>query len=52
VSSDGGPYSVTYNVDVTGTATDFYFQSGTLLGSGATDGTRATYVTEGSCRWF
>lgn len=46
-------FSVTYNVDVEGTETTYYFaSSGGTLGTGNTNGARTTYTTEADCVYW
>ncbi len=46
-------FTTTYNVKVTDGATTFSFAgSGSTLGVGQTDGSRATYLADGECLWF
>ena len=44
---------LTYNIAIDGRSTDYSFaSSGEPLGVGETDGTRSTYLTESTCKYF
>ena len=46
-------FTIAYNIAVDGQTTDFSFaSSGGPLGVGETDGTRSTYLTESTCKYF
>ena len=46
-------FSVSYDVSIAENGeTTFYFESGSLLGTGYSHQGRLTYVSEGTCKWF